>query len=210
MTITTDERAAMCDLFEALGPDEPTLCEGWSTRDLLAHLLVRERRPDAAGGIVLPILAKRTQQVMDSIAEQPFEDMIEQFRGGPPIWSPFVVPVLGDRANLVEFFVHHEDVRRAQPHWEPRPDAGGRDDALWKVLKLMGRVLYRRSPVGVVLRSVDRADLVVKKGMPNVVVVGLPGEIVLHAHGRSIDKARLVVQGERGDVEAFGAASRGF
>ncbi|MEY2552632.1 MAG: hypothetical protein QOC57_492 [Ilumatobacteraceae bacterium] len=210
MTITADERAAMCDLFEELGPDEPTLCEGWSTRDLLAHLLVRERRPDAAGGILIPMLAKRTKQVMASIAEGPFADMVEQFRGGPPLWSPFAIPVVGDKANLVEFFVHHEDIRRAQPQWEPRADDAGRDEALWKVLKLLGRVLYRRSPVGVILRSAGRPDLVVKKGVPSIVVVGLPGEIILHAYGRHVDKVRVVVQGERNDVEAFEGSPRGL
>ena len=210
MTITANERAAMCDLFEALGPDEPTLCAGWTTRDLLAHLLVRERRPDAAAGIVIPFLAKRAKQVMATIAEGPYSDMIEQFRGGPPIWSPFAMPVLGDKANLVEFFVHHEDIRRAQPTWEPRADASGRDDALWGVLKLMGRVMYRRSPVGVVVRSAGRPELVVNKHQPGVVVVGLPGEVLLHAYGRHSDKVRLVVQGERKDVDAFEASSRGF
>ena len=163
VTITADERAALSDLFDELGPDEPTLCEGWTTRDLLAHLLVRERRPDAAGGIIIPLLAKRTKQVMASIAEKPFDDMVEQLRSGPPIWSPFAVPVFGDKGNLVEFFVHHEDVRRAQPSWEPRADDAARDDAMWKVLKMMGRLMYRRSPVGVTLRSAGRADLVVKK-----------------------------------------------
>jgi uncharacterized protein (TIGR03085 family) len=210
MTITADERSAMCDLFESIGPDAPTLCEGWTTRHLLAHLLVRERRPDAAGGILIPMLAKRTDRVMASIAEQPYAEMIEQFRGGPPIWSPFAVPLLGDRANLTEFFVHHEDIRRAQPKWEPRADTSGRDDALWKVLKLMGRVLFRRSPIGVVLRSADRSDLVIKRGEPGVILVGLPGEIVLHAFGRNSDKVRLVVQGEPNDIEAFEASPRGL
>ena len=200
----------MCDLLDEIGPDEPTLCEGWTTRDLLAHLLVRERRPDAAVGIVVPLLAKHTIQVMASVGDNPYHDIVELFRGGPPIWSPFAVPVLGDRANLVEFFIHHEDIRRAQPSWEARVDDVARDDALWKVLKLMARVMYRKSPVGVTLRSAGRPDLVVKKGDPGVIVVGLPGEIVLHAYGRPLDKVRLVVQGEPNDIEAFEGLLRGL
>lgn len=210
MTITADERAAMCDLLEKLGPDAPTLCEGWTTRDLLAHLLVRERRPDAAAGILIPLLAKRTERVTASIARKPYTAMIEQFRGGPPIWSLWAFPVLGDKANLAEFFVHHEDIRRAQPKWEPRADDAARDDALWKPLKLMGRLLFRRSPVGVVLRSAGRQDIVTKKGEPGVILVGLPGEIVLHGFGRHIDKVRLVVQGDPKDIEAFEASPRGL
>jgi uncharacterized protein (TIGR03085 family) len=210
VTITADERAAICDLLEVFGPDEPTLCEGWTTRDLLAHLLVRERRPDAAGGIVIPLLAGYMKHVTASIADKPFAEMIQQFRHGPPLWSPFAIPMLGAKANVVEFYIHHEDVRRAQPTWEPRPVDAARDDAMWKVLKLMGRVMYRHSPVGVVLRSADRPDLVVNKGEPSVVVVGLPTEVVLHAYGRHADKVRLVTQGDRNDIDAFEASPRGL
>jgi uncharacterized protein (TIGR03085 family) len=145
MTVTSDERAALSDLFDALGPDAPTLLEGWLTGDLLAHLLVRERRPDAAGGILVPFLAARTERVMAEIRRSTsFPDMVKTFRAGPPKWSPWAIPVIGDRGNTVEFYVHHEDVRRAQPDWEPRPDNPEIEDALWRVLKVMGKVLYRK------------------------------------------------------------------
>lgn len=200
----------MSDLFDEVGPDAPTMCEGWTTRDLLAHLLVRERRPDAAGGILIPALAKRTEKVQNQIAQHEYADMIEQFRGGPPLWSPWAVPVLGDKANLGEFFVHHEDIRRAQPDWQPRDNDPDRDNALWKLLSMMGRILFRRSPVGVVLRSANRADIVANKDSPGVVLVGEPGEIVLFGFGRQADKVRLVVQGAPAQVEAFEGASRGI
>jgi uncharacterized protein (TIGR03085 family) len=210
MSLTTDERAEMCDSFEKFGPDAPTLCEGWTTRDLLAHLLVRERRPDAAAGIVVPFLRKHAADVTKSVAAEPWDAMIAQFRGGPPIFSIWAIPVLGDKANLGEFFVHHEDIRRAQPHWEAREGNQARDDALWSPLKMMGRMLFRKSPVGVTLRSAGRDDIVAKKGDPGVILVGLPGEIVMHAFGRSLDKCRLVVQGDPKDVDAFEASPRGM
>ena len=210
MSITADERAAMSDLFAEVGPDAPTLCAGWATRDLLAHLLVRERRFDAAPGIAIPLFAKYTDRVMASVAAEPYDSMIEQFRKGPPLWSPWALPVVGDKANLNEFFIHHEDIRRAQPGWEPRPEDPRRDDALWNPLKLLGRVLLRRSPVGVVLRSAGREDIVAKKGEPGVILVGLPGEILLHAYGRPLDKVRVVVQGEPADVDAFESSARGM
>ena len=47
------ERAALCELFAEVGPDAHTLCGEWTTRDLAAHLVVRERRPDAAIGIIV-------------------------------------------------------------------------------------------------------------------------------------------------------------
>ena len=148
--------------------------------------------------------------VSASFAAEPWDKMIEQFRSGPPIWTVWAVPVLGDKANLGEFFIHHEDIRRAQPEWEPRPDDAARDDALWNPLKVMGRMMFRKSPVGVTLRSAGRDDIVVKKAEHGVVLVGLPGEILIHAYGRPIDKARVVVQGDPKDVHAFETSPRGL
>ena len=50
MTHAQDERQALCDLLADIGPDQPTLCTGWRTADLAAHLVLRERRPDAGAG----------------------------------------------------------------------------------------------------------------------------------------------------------------
>lgn len=210
MSTTRNERAAMSDTFLAVGPDAPTLCGDWTANDLLAHLLVRERRPDAAGGILVPALAKRTQKVMDQVAAGDYAANVQTFRSGPPLWSPFAVPLLGDRANLFEFFVHHEDLRRAQPEWEPRADDGSRDDDLWGALKTMGKLLLRKSPVGVTFRCAGRDDVVVKKAERGVVLVGLPGEIALVAFGRSPELARVVIQGDAADVASFEASPKGI
>lgn len=211
MTITGDERAEVCDLFEAFGPDAPTLLEGWDAADLLAHLLVRERRPDAAGGILVPRLAGRTARVMDKIrSSTPFSTMVETFRSGPPMWSPYALPVLGDKANLVEFYVHHEDLRRAQPGWEGARLADDREEAIWLALRLMGRLLYRKSTVGVVLRSAGREERRVAKGSSSVTIVGLPSEILLHGFGRQPDFVRVVVQGDAADVDALARSPRGL
>jgi uncharacterized protein (TIGR03085 family) len=210
MSVTHDERLAMCELLDELGPDRPTLCGDWTTRDLLAHLLVRERRPDASLGIVIPAFAGRTEAAMRHVAEQSFTENVETFRHGPPIWMPWAIPILGDRANLFEFYVHHEDIRRAQVGWAPRPSDGRREDALWGALTMMGRLLFRHSPVGVVLRAAGRDDAVVRKGAPSVHIVGEPSEIALVAFGRSTDLTRVVVQGEPDDVARFEASSRGL
>lgn len=210
MSVSQQERRDLSELLAEAGPDAPTLCEGWTTRDLLAHLLVRERRPDAALGILVPPLAKRTERVMASIAEQPFEDMVRTFRAGPPMWSPFALPLLGDRANLFEFYIHHEDVRRAQPGWEPRPTDAAREAALWGGLSTVGRLLVRRSPVGVVLRAPGHDDAVVHKGPRPVFLVGPPSELALVVYGRPTARTRVVLQGEPDDVAAFEAAPRGI
>jgi uncharacterized protein (TIGR03085 family) len=211
MTVTADERAALCDLFDSVGPDAPTLCEAWTTRDLLAHLLVRERRPDAAGGILIPALAARTERVMKSVeAGSSYPALIEQLRDGPPMWSPWAIPVLGDRGNTAEFYIHHEDVRRAQHDWEPRPIDAHREEALWKVLHLGARFFYRQSPVGVVLHVTGQRETVAHKGNPAVTLVGQASEIVLHAFGRPSSVTRMVVQGDPKDIVAFEGSPRGL
>src|SRR5262249_33102419 len=58
-----DERTALCALLGETGPGAPTLCEGWRTGDLAAHLVMRERRPDAAAGLLGGPLAGHTRRV---------------------------------------------------------------------------------------------------------------------------------------------------
>ena len=109
-----DERSALCELLSEIGPDQPTLCEGWQTRDLAAHLLVRERRPLAATGIVIKPVAGHLARVQRRYAERPFPQLIDALRR-PPSWSPARLPAVDRAANTLEMYIHHEDVRRAQP-----------------------------------------------------------------------------------------------
>jgi len=208
MSVASDERAALIALMEAVGPDAPTLCEGWLTRDLAAHLIVRERRPDAAPGILIKPLAGLTERAMREYAARPWPELLRLLRDGPPAWSPFALDAISDRVNVVEFFVHHEDIRRSVPDWQPRQPDGRRDAALWKLLGRMGRLLYRRCPVGVVVRRPDGAEHAVRSGQRAVVAVGEPGELVLHAYGR--DQVRLDVHGEPAAVHAFQRSPRGL
>ena len=119
MSLATAERAAICDTFDVLGPDRATLCAGWNTADLLAHLLVRERQPAAAAGIVIGPLAGVTEHAMRGYATTPWADRVKLLRSGPPLWSPFRVPAFDRLGNGGELFVHHEDVRRGEPGWAP-------------------------------------------------------------------------------------------
>lgn len=114
------ERLLLADLLEAAGPEAPTLCHGWTTRDLAAHVVVRERRPDAAAGVLLSPLKSRLDRVQSEFAEKPYEELIQLIRTGPPRMSPFGLKQLDEAANTVEFYIHAEDVRRAQPDWSQR------------------------------------------------------------------------------------------
>jgi uncharacterized protein (TIGR03085 family) len=200
MSFAADERAALCDLFTELGPDAPTLCEGWDTRDLAAHLHLRETSLLAAGILVAPMagMLERRQREM---ASGDWPTLVARIRR-PPFWSPSSIPAVDARMNLAEYFVHHEDVRRAQGGWQPRSLSPAQERALWAVLRTMGRSLYRKARVGVVLRRPDGAELVVKAGHPAVVVSGPVPELVLHAYGRT-DHALVELEGPQDLVAHF-------
>ncbi len=183
------ERHALCDTFDRLGANAPTLCDGWTTADLAAHLVIRERRPDAAAGVVLPLLSQRTNSVMAEYAAKPWPELVELVRCGPPVWSPTRFGPIDETINLAEFFVHHEDVLRAQPDWSPqsrRELSAGLDRALWHRLTAMGGLLFRRADVGLVVAAplLGRKTIKAETKDGSVVLNGAPGELVLYAFGR--------------------------
>ncbi|MEV6019718.1 TIGR03085 family metal-binding protein [Streptomyces sp. NPDC002667] len=178
------ERLLLADLLDAVGPDAPTLCEGWNSRDLAAHVVVRERRLDAAGGVVVKQLASRLERVMAEFAEKPYEELIQLIRTGPPRFSPFSLKQVDEASNVVEFYVHTEDVRRAQPGWTPRELDPVFQEALWSRLERTARLMGRGAPTGVVLRRPNGQTAVLNKGTPVVTVTGEPSELLLFAFGR--------------------------
>ncbi|MFZ3556873.1 TIGR03085 family metal-binding protein [Streptomyces sp. BH055] len=194
------ERLLLADLLEASGPDAPTLCEGWNTRDLAAHVVVRERRPDAAGGLLVKQLASRLERVQAEFAEKPYEELIQLIRTGPPRFSPFSLKQIDEASNAIEFYVHTEDVRRAQPDWTPRELDPVFADVLWSRLERMARVMGRKAPVGLVLRRPDGQTAVAHRGTPVVTVTGAPAELVMFAFGRQ-EAADVEMDGEKSAIE---------
>jgi uncharacterized protein (TIGR03085 family) len=204
------ERAELCELFLELGPDEPTLCGDWTTRDLAAHLVVRERRPDAAIGIVVSKAAGYTDRVQAGVADTEWADLVETVRSGPPFWSPTRLAKVDELANTVEFFVHLEDVRRAQPTWEPRTLDADLVDALYGVLAKMSKRLVKSSPVGIVLEPDDaHGPIVAKQADPSVTVRGPVGELVMFVYGRQTH-SRVELFGDDASIESVNAASFGI
>jgi uncharacterized protein (TIGR03085 family) len=188
VTFSRDERLALAGLLERVGPDAPTLCEGWQTLDLAAHLVMRETRPDAAAGVLGGPLAGHTARVQQHLAGKlGYAGLIQAFRNGPPRLSPFALPGVDEAANTVEYFVHHEDVRRAVPDWTPRDIPDGLSDALWRRLK-SARMFLRKAPVGVELARDEGGApfrLTVRNATPVVTVVGTPAELTMWAMGRA-------------------------
>jgi uncharacterized protein (TIGR03085 family) len=208
MGVASTERELLSDLFLEVGPDAPTLCEGWQAKDLAAHLVLRDRRPDAAGGIVLTALAARTARVQAEYAAKPWNELVELVRTGPPRWSPFSIGPVNELVNGTEYFIHHEDVRRAADGWEPRPADVIRDNALWRALRFAAKRSYRKSVVGVLLRRPDGETILAKRGPKAVTIIGAPGELMVHAFGR--DEARLEFEGDEAAVAEIRGSERSF
>jgi uncharacterized protein (TIGR03085 family) len=189
LSLAQQERQTICDLFVARGPDAPTLCEGWRTADLAAHLVARERRPDSGPGLVWPPLAGHTEKVRLAVRDRtPWERLVETVRRGPPLLlRPFDSPM-----NTVEFFIHVEDVRRARGGWEPRPLSPELADALWTRVGAGG--MAKRVPATIVVRAPGREDKTAGEG-PRLTVEGDPGELTLFGAGRQ-GAARVEVSGD--------------
>ncbi|MFI5974534.1 TIGR03085 family metal-binding protein [Streptomyces sp. NPDC051452] len=198
-TFAKRERLLLADLLETVGPDAETLCEGWRTRDLAAHVVVRERRPDAAGGALIKQLVPRLERVMAEYTAKPYEELIQLIRTGPPRFSPFQLKQVDEAANIVEFYVHTEDVRRAQRDWSRRELDSVFQDTLWSRLERTARLVGRGVPTGLVLRRPDGQTAVAHRGTPVVTVTGEPSELLMFALGRQ-DAAEVELDG---DAEAI-------
>lgn len=202
------EREALAGAIEQADPDQPTLCEGWTVRDLAAHAVVRERRPDSGPGILVPALHGWSEHVRRRYARRPISELVSLIRTGPPRTSVFAIPGLDERFNLVEYFVHAEDVRRGRPGWVPRVLTDDRADALWRAVTGGSRLFFRHSPVGVELATPDGRTHTARPGEPSVRLTGAPGELLLYATGRGTH-AQVDLTGPDEAVAAFPATKLG-
>ena len=206
---TRVERSALCDTLLEVGPDAPTLCGDWTARDLAAHIVVRERRPDAGPGIVSSFLSGYSDHVRETEAQRPFTDVVDRIRKGPPHWNPMRVDVIDRLTNSVEFFVHHEDLRRASKPFTVRSLDPELEDALAESVSRAGRLLARGLPVGLVLEPAGRESIVVRSGPDRVTVAGPIGECVLFVYGRQ-DVAQVTLRGPASAITTVREASLGI
>ena len=218
MTFAQSERAALCDLFDRLGSEAPTLCEGWDTHDLASHLWIRENDPLGASGISVKPLSGLNERRMAEVRQRwSFPDLVGRIRSGPARFSIFAIPGVDEGATTTEFFVHHEDVRRAGAEPMTARDLGSEvEEWMWRRLKLLGRAWFRRVPVGVVLERLgsatadgDPETIRAAGGSSIVTLVGPPSELMLYANGRrSVAEIKLV--GEPDAIETLGQADLGL
>jgi uncharacterized protein (TIGR03085 family) len=180
------ERLELCDLLAELGPRVPTLIDGWTAHDLAAHIVLRERELIAGPCIVLPgpferFAERRRTRLAQS---KDFAWLIARIRCGPPIGF-FRIGWVRSVPNLNEFFVHHEDLRRANG-LGPRTLAPALDAALWHNVRRGSRYLTRRlRGAGLDMEWPAGGErMAVRPGAPRARLSGPPGELLLYSFGR--------------------------
>jgi uncharacterized protein (TIGR03085 family) len=205
MTAAQRERSALVETMRSVGPDAPTLCGDWTTRDLAAHLVVREGRLDATAGVAIPFLAGYTEKVQRQVTQSTdWDTLLGKVASGPPLYSPF--KILDPVANMGEMFIHHEDVRRAQTDWQPRQLDDATAHALGRGLSIMARLTLAKAPARVSLRTPNGKTLATVGRGPELTVTGEPQELLLFISGR--DEVRLEFDGDEALVDAVRAARR--
>lgn len=206
MTLISDERQALAETLRITDPHAPTLCAGWDVQRLLAHLVVRESEPIT---VLKDVLARQppgaepglTRLVDAASTPAGYQALVDRLAAGPGRWSPR--RLVDQQFNLVEYIIHHEDIRRAGPgSVEPRALSADVQDAAWKSLGLLARLGLRKCPVGVTLTTPTGAAQVAKKGSTGVTLSGDPVELALYLSGRR-DHARVQLTGPDAPLEQF-------
>jgi uncharacterized protein (TIGR03085 family) len=198
------ERLELCDLFEELGPDVPTLLDGWTAKDLAAHLVLRERDLVAGPCLVLPALFQRfAERRRAKLAElRAFKWLVARIRSGPPRGF-FRIGWVRRFPNLNEYFVHHEDLRRANGLGPRDSLTHTMEEALWRNVRQASRYLSRRlhgAGLEIHWPGTDQR-MTVRAAEPTALLSGRPGELLLYLFGRPI-AARVEVTGSAGAIEA--------
>ena len=181
------ERRELCDLMIEVGPDAPTLCGDWTTFDLAAHLAIRERNPLSAPGILIGgPFESFTQKLMAAEQRRGFDAVVARVRVPPP--GPLSIPAVRSAISLVEYTVHHEDVRRPQG-LGPRTDRDDLQTAIWAKVRPLSGLILRKARIGDVsleLHATGAVDATHRagKGARVVHVEGPPVELLLFLYGR--------------------------
>lgn len=127
------ERQALVRALRERGPTADTLCEGWNAHDLAVHVVARDSHPHVIFGRELPVVGSRAQEQYRSLEELSFAELVDRIEAGVPSWHPARSRAVDDAMNTLEFFVHTEDVLRAEESTaspgadEERTGAGGED-----------------------------------------------------------------------------------
>lgn len=202
MSFAQKERERLGQLLLEVGPDAPTLNDGWMTRELATHLLIRERKPWAAPGIFLPVAKPLLKRAEKQVRQRSYEDIVREWASGPPAW----LKPLNSAMNTAEHFIHHEDVRRGGGEIEPREFSKTVNSQLLEWAKRFATLSFRGVEVPVVLTpptlppvTVGGKAGVAERGDNVARVFGDPGELLLWVSGR--DAAKVTFSGRTDIIE---------
>jgi uncharacterized protein (TIGR03085 family) len=221
--LAVDERRALAETLRSVAPDSPTLCGDWTAAQLAAHLVLRERSiVEMSGRLPVRALQRRAEHAMDEFAaREPYARLVDAVEAGPswrdlngpvPVAWAWSIPVVREQANLLEYLVHHEDVRRAAATWQPRDLPADVQAAVWKRLPGLARLTMRGAPVGLALRSPEHGEVRTPRARRHgvaVTVTGAPVELALFAFGRQA-VAKVEYEGSPADVAAAQGARMGI
>jgi uncharacterized protein (TIGR03085 family) len=186
LALDAQERQKLCDVFDELGPSVATLLSGWTAHDLAAHIVLRERDLLAGPCLVLPgPFLRFAERRRARLAERhDFLWLVARIRSGPPLGF-FRIGWVRSFPNLNEFFVHHEDLRRANG-MGPRTLTPELEAALWRNVRRGSRYLGRRlRDAGLEIEWAGTSErLRVRPGEPTARLSGRPGELLLYVFGR--------------------------
>lgn len=183
------ERVRFTDLLLELGPDAPTLCEGWTAKDLASHMVIIEH-PEAWVGASSSRRFKLANRLHDRVFEreqaQPWPAQVERVRRGP-VAGPFAWRSVREPMYIREYLIHHEDLRRANG-LGPRRGIPELQAVAWKKATTVGRFGLRRATLppgyGIELGGPDGEAFVAVPGDVRVRIDGEPLEVLLYAFGR--------------------------
>jgi uncharacterized protein (TIGR03083 family) len=190
-----EEFVALADLLEAAGPrvwDEPSLCEGWRTREVVAHVTMPVRYSGPAFMAELEAASGDFTRLSNTVAARdgalPTERLLAGLRSGVlHSWQP---PGGGPDGALTHCVVHCLDVIEAVPLSRRVPD-----DRIGRVLSLVADTsapsLFGSDLSGVTLRA-DDLDWSSGEG---ALVEGSAQALVLVACGRLLPAGRLRGEG---------------
>ncbi|MCU1658978.1 MAG: hypothetical protein JWO57_3634 [Pseudonocardiales bacterium] len=206
-----DERHELSATLRAVGPTAATLCGDWTATELAAHLVLRERSiAELAGRLPVRQLHRHAERrLAEFVAREPYDRIVATLDRGPawtdfPVATVWSLPPVRELVNLLEYVVHHEDVRRAVPGTPPRALAVARQRAVWQRLRASAPLTMRAVPVGVLLAWPGHSHI--RTGRARVVTVsGDPIELALVAFGRQ-RVAQVDYDGSPEDVAAVAGA----
>jgi uncharacterized protein (TIGR03085 family) len=205
MTWVEAERHSFAFDLRAADADAPTLCAGWSVRHLCAHLVQREH------SMLHNIWDQTTSKtpgeerfmgrlVADAGTPDGYASLVDRFEAGPSRHS--LMGRFDEALNLVEYIVHHEDLRRGSGPAPPRDLPPTELYEIWRRARLILKRGYRKAPVGVELVPDGGPVTPVRRGPSAVTLAGSRLDLLLHAFGRR-SAADVRVDGSSEGVSLF-------